>query len=344
MRATIFVLILAMISCGYKKEATGFYDKIYVFGDEALYQSMKATLELTIGHPQEVPVTELKYVLEYRSFDDFDQFNTSKNVLFLIAKDRPSPLNGIPDRLLGPNAKAAVESGEMNFFMAKNAYANNQALLFYVSNNSNQASDDFAEQFFRIKTFEEFDSYTLERMYEDAYAYGENTSSNDAIAEKFGISFRHPAKFTTVDFITTSDSNLVSMFSNSPTRWLWLKSFKAADNDTLTAEKVIALRNFTMSLQFEGDSVVADNEMYVKKEIRKNYQFLRLQGTYKTFDYDKETIIGGGPFLTYAYYDPNKNKIWLADAHVFAPTKRKSLTLMTLETYLMSFYPELIEE
>jgi hypothetical protein len=337
-------MVLVISSCGYKKEATGFYDKIYIFGDEALYKSMKDALEQTLGNPQEVPVNEPKYILEYRSFDDFDQYNTAKNVLFLIAKDHPSPLDGIPDRLLGPNAKAAAEAGEINFFMAKNAYANNQALLFYVCNGSEQAAEHFTEQFYRINTFEQFENYTLERMYSDAYAYGENTSSNSTIAETVGVTFRHPSKFSTVDFNTKPDSNLVSMFSNSPTRWLWLKSFDTVDGDSLTAEKVISLRNYTMSLQFEGDSVVSDNELYLKSELRGDYQFLRLQGTYKTYDNDRVTVIGGGPFITYAYFNPSKKKIWLADAHMFAPTKRKSLTLMTLETYLMSFYPEIRED
>jgi hypothetical protein len=344
MKLFIFSAILLFCSCEYKKEAIGFYDTIYVFGDKSLYDNMKESLRITLGSPLDLPVEEYRYKLEHRSYDEFDRYKMGKNVLFLIAKDREGPLNTVPDHLLGPNAKAAMERGELNFFMAKNAYAEDQALLFYVVQKAANAEAEFVEQFFRVNTFEQFNNYTLERLRNASFAYGENLASSNEISAKLDVRFRHPAKYKIVDFSLDKDSIQFSLFANPPTRWIWGKSIQLNIGDTVTVDRVLALRDEMTNRFFDGDSVDRENIIYSSVKEKDGLNYLRIQGSYITYKEGNKTPIGGGPFISYAFYDKATQSMWLIDGHLYLPGKRKSLKLLEIESILTSFHPRAIKE
>lgn len=335
----ILLSILLLLSCDRKNKATGSYDKIYVFGDKTLFDDMKESLRITLGAPFNLPVEEYRYKLEYRTYEEFDRYKVGKNVLFLIARDRESPLNSVPDHLLGPNAKAAMERGELNFFMAKNAYAENQALLFYVVNKAANAEAEFLEQFFRISTFDQFNNYTLDRLSADMYSYDENEASSEHLSSSLDISFRHPARFNAVDFSTHADSIQFSLFANSPTRWVWAKSVDLEIGDTLNAEFVADIRDTFSTKYLEGDSVDRTSTIYSSRETKDGIPYVRVQGSYITYADSTRTPIGGGPFISYAFYDKAKKRMWLIDGHLYLPGKRKSLRLLELEAILRTFSP-----
>lgn len=163
------------------------------------------------------------------------------------------------------------------------------------------------------------------------YLSGDNNVINGLITEKFGIQLDIPADYKKA--IEDSTTLWVRRDLSDLTSSLLIHTVKYTDEEQLSKEGIKALcdevtrkyitTNTPGSYMLIND---VDLPMYVyKKDIDKAYT-LEARGIWEMkYDYM------GGPFFAYLIKDPQRNRLILIDAFVYAPGKQKRDFMQQLE-------------
>ena len=333
-KSIIFVVLAFIISCDQFKPAQGRNDRIVVFGDEVLWQSMRDTLHETIAAPWNVPGRELKYILAYKKFEDFGLYKNQKNLLFIVAENQKNVLNKLADQIIPATFKPYIENETYNFFLFKNVYAKDQLVMMIVLKNHNTAADIFGSQFKKLETFRKFEEAIQERLLSETFRYQEDDDAHNLMIENHGYSIRTPYRFHMIDNNVNKDSNLVSIFQHYPIQWAITRKLHNVESDQLDVDFLMDHRDIIMNHYFEGDSVDRDGLVISDIEVD-SLKGIRVQGGY--LHYDDGILTSGGPFITYGLYDEELKLVYFLDAQVFDLGKRKSADLMKMESILKTF-------
>ena len=329
----LFIILMYVISCDHVKTAAGRDDRIVVFSEDVLWQTLQDTLKSTLGTPWEVPAVESKYVLDRQPISKFKLYKQQKNLMFIVAKNQKNALNGFVEKIIPKNYQPLIENETFNFFLLKNVYAKNQLLLLFVVNDYNDASRIFGKQFTELETYKKFDELVQERLTKEIYAFSEDKNVSELLSETQGYSLRAPYRFQLVDNKQRNDSNLVSLYSPNPIQWVCARKVFVDETTEIDSDFLVSERNYMMGTFFDGDSVDTDGIITEQNIIIDGLSGIRFQGAYKF--YSKGQIVAGGPFISYALRD--ENMVYFIDAHVMNIGKRKIKDLMRLETIMKTF-------
>lgn len=331
---SIVLIFLVFFSCDQFKKAQGRDDRIVVFGDETLWQTMRDTLRETVASPWQLPGREEKYVLAYKNYKDFNLYKDQKNLMFLISEDQANVLNKVADKLIPKTFKPYIENETFNFFLLKNVYAKNQLVMMVVLKNYKTSAEVFGKQFSSLETFPKFEEAVQERILAELFRFEEDDNAHELMVENHGYSIRTPYKFQLIDNNLSRDSNLVSIFQRYPIQWAITRKLHNVKKEELTPEFLMNKRDIIMNHYFEGDSVDRDELVISDIEVD-SLNGIRVQGGY--LHYDDGILTSGGPFITYGLYDEELELVYFLDAQVFDLGKRKSANLMKVETILKTF-------
>lgn len=163
------------------------------------------------------------------------------------------------------------------------------------------------------------------------YLAGDNKIINSLIIEKFGITMDIPADYKKA--IEDSTTLWLRRDLSDLTSSLLIHTVKYTNESQLSKEGIKALCNEVtrkyITTNTPGSYMLINDEdlpMYVyKKEIDQSYT-LEARGIWEMkYDYM------GGPFFAYLIKDPQRNRLILVDAFVYAPGKQKRDFMQQLE-------------
>jgi hypothetical protein len=328
------IVIIFFFSCNYQKKSEGISNRIVVFSEPILWDTLKDTLKKTIGSPWKLPIHEQKFRLVHKNIEKFKRYKTQKNLMFIVSDDQKNSLNKLSDKIIPSSFKPLIENETYNFFLVKNLYASNQLVFILHLKKTKNAAEIFGHQFTNLETFSTFEKLVEKRFLNELFRFQEDDNAHNMMVENHGYSIRTPYRFQLIDNNTHRDSNLVSIFQRHPIQWAMTKKINDIDEGELSASFLMDHRDKIMLESFEGDSVDRDNIVQSDIEID-GLKGIRIQGSF--VHSENGNPVAGGPFISYGLYDYKDKCVYFLDAQVFDIGKPKSEYLMKMETILKTF-------
>ena len=158
---------------------------------------------------------------------------------------------------------------------------------------------------------------------------GEQTELEDYIATNYGWKIRIQHDYYLVK--ESEDGNFIWLRRLDPDRSLFVYRFKAKGLDREDSGWLIEKRDSLGTIYFESDSVSKEDSYMVNTEFC-GFPAVKLIGIWQN-----HKLFIGGPFRTYAFFDPEQKYIYMVDILVTAPDKRKKPYLDQLEVMANTF-------
>ena len=338
MKFFIYLVFLYLLACYSKKDSFGPFDRLVVFGDPELWEQVEDAVRDSIGRPWELPRMEEKILIDYKNLDEFDIFNTQRNIMFLISFDKNNSLLQFAKRLLSERALNAVNEHSFNFFYQKDVYANNQSLIMFIVDKTDSAEAVFKRQVTKSDALNKFDEYLLERLRNEYFDTRSDQQVMDRMKQEAGFTFRMPPPFVLSDLQPKEKRNIVSIYSQrEPLKWISVHTLDSLSKDQLTDRFVFNQRDSVMFYSFEKQTVVRDGSARKQMISLDGMEGYRYQGNYL---YLQDGLLGGGPFILYALYDENEKRLYMIYGFLLKLKKRKAEALIYSEEMIKTFKRE----
>lgn len=299
---------------------------------ETYNSSALDTFDFRFGRAYPIlPQPEPYFDLRYYEINELDQQPLLRRLkCFLVLADMS--LDDELADMVRKDFRESVDFSESGVKIGRNKWAQDQIIVYIFA--PDQAS--------LIKEINR--SYlTISERIEDSYEYmikstvfvqGENTAIQDSIREKFGVDMKIPA-----DFVSALETDSL----------LWLRQ----EITDISRSIMISRFPYTDPAQFEESGMIRMRDRmgrYVSSTIEGTYmkvnnvdlptfvfQTDELEGLYAVKAEGIWEIEGdflGGPFVSYAILDENRQEVIYVDGFVYSPEKKKKISMVYLDYIL----------
>lgn len=350
--ATILALLLVSCDGDYRPRAVGKEGEVTVVMDsvhwtgpvgEAFRKSVTPWVE-TVPQPEryfDIRHYELSDERTYSSIQDL------KNVVFVAPLSDSSNEATFLRRRLSEDARAAVLDGQSAVVSKPNLWRRSQRIFFVTAATPDAVIESLQERGHEIR--EEIKAVTLQRMQREMYSRARRTEVEDSLMNRhdFAVNVQH-------DFQIAVDTTTES------TGFVWLRRLLAKTRreffvyyeedvspSQLTPEWIYAKRD-SLTRRYLRGNVAGFVRIDYRRALetresdfvdRYGYESRGLWHMVRTTDEEGEfmSVGGGGPFVTYAFYDRPSNRLYLLDGSVFAPDYDKLTFLRQMEVMAHTF-------
>ncbi len=276
----------------------------------------------------------------------FNDIKAQKNVVFIAPLSDSTREASFLRTRLSPEAEEAIQNGQTAVVAKPDLWRQSQRVFFVTAATPQGLIEALERQGERIRrTFHEV---TLERMEREMFEKERQYALEDSLMQRHGftVNVQH-------DYLIAIDTTTES------TGFLWLRRLLTdtrrelivyyednADPSTLTRDWIYATRDSLTRRYLQGNV-----GGYVKIDYRRpleteNRDFL---GRYAFVTYGLWHMVGenengemfqyggGGPFVNYAFYDQDQDRIYMIDGMVFAPNYGKRDFLRQMEVIAHTF-------
>lgn len=348
------VLLFLLVGCegDFRPKATGPEGEITVVMDSSHWTGApgEALRENVAPWVQTLPVTERYFQLRHLELTDermFERVKDLKNVIIAAPLNDSTNETTFLRRRLSDEAEQAILNGQTAVVSKPNLWRRSQR-IYYVS----AASPEDLAQTFRQRGEEvrrTFKEATLQRMNEEMYDEARRSALEDTLMNRhgFAVNVQHDFQIA-VDTTTESEG------------FVWLRRILAKTRreffvyytddigpDEITPEWIYATRDSLTRRHLRGNVQGFVNIDYRRPLETEQISFLDRYG-YETrglwymatpVDGSNELrpVGGGGPFVTYTFYDQDTDRVYVLDGSVFAPDYDKLDFLRQMEVMARTF-------
>jgi hypothetical protein len=321
------MLIIFHWTCSYKDSSYGEFEHIIVFADSMLYENVRPELEQIFDQFVYTPVTEKSFYLDIKPLDLLDNFKQYRNLMFVGLLDGEDNISQYIDKSLSPEIQQAVREGRIFQIFQEDLFAKEQMGIIFSATDLITLKQNLAASAENI--YQQMEKYYFERLERSMFFRGEKTVLEDYIANKLGWKIRIQHDYHLVK--ESDDGNFVWLRRLNPDRSLFIYRFAAKEMDVANSGWLIDLRDSLSTIYYESDSVSKKDTYTVHTEFC-DQPALKLIGVWQN-----HKLFIGGPFRTYAFFDPKQKYIYMIDILVTAPSKRKKPYLDQLEVMANTF-------
>lgn len=320
-------ILAAACSGDYRPNSIGAIDEIYVVMDSTQWNSEAAlALNETFGAQLEtVPGYENKYRLIFRDFrsnQQLEQLKEYKNVIFAAPLDDETNTASFIRALLSSDVEERVRNRDSFAFPLQDQWVKDQWVLLLTS-----VDDDALAQ--KIRNSEEslvghLTDREFERRTREVYRRGEQVELSDQLWENHGWKVRMQH-----DYVQTVDTSNVVVFRRylpDNDRWMWAWWQDDVENiDFVNDEWINATRDSLMEKYLRGQR----DESFITTEYRRLVETSemeldsRLNGFETLGTWRMTGDFMGGPFVSFTYYDPETERLFMIEYGQFAPSVNK---------------------
>ena len=347
----LILLVLSTSACGdgdYRPRARGPEGEIVVVVDDDLWQGpLGSTIRETVGASiYTLPVPEPSFNIEHVTFtstDDLEYVQKKKNVVIIAQlADTTSNESKYLYSRLDANARELVLNGQSAVIQRENLWLKDQ-MVVYVVGATPDALD--AVLWERVEDLQYvFNQKTRTRLAEDMFRKGRQFELEDFLLEShdFAVNAQHDY------FIAIDTTNFVWMrrvIDSNSWRSFFVYYEDGANPNDLTPEWIYSVRDSLTKKYIQGEVAGAVEIAYNRPIVTENVNFLdrygfETRGLWHMAIHQDGKIIpigGGGPFLTYAFYDEDTGRNYLIDGMIFAPNYPKREFLRQVEVIAHTF-------
>ena len=342
----IFFFIVAILTavfsgCGTKPKATGQEDEIYVISDSAEYIEMEASLLQVFGKIIYTPQPEHLFSLIRKSYNELNRVENKKNVIIAAPLNSGSYVSRYINSILDSSVKAIVNKNDSAVFVNKyDLWARDQLVMILTAPDMQTLNDNILKEHDNLLYY--FQKISNARLYNSLY---------NPRYEKVEVEARLLKKYQWIiyvqaDFLLALDKpqdNFVWLRRGHRTdmeRWIFVHWIENGSPAFLNPDSIDSVRNYLTEKYYR----TSDDKSYV--EIADSYKTtteVNFQGRYALMTQglwrfsDKS---GGGPFVSYTFYDEASKRIYMLDGSIFAPKYYKKKLIQQVDVTLQSFKTE----
>jgi hypothetical protein len=158
---------------------------------------------------------------------------------------------------------------------------------------------------------------------------GAESGMEAALEARFGWSLAPPQGYEL--FSTDSDEGFAFLRRTDPDRTVSVY-WQDGEPGFASAEFAIAKRGELGERYFEGDEIEWQRELVIEAVEFAGRPAVRLSGWWAN-----RTLVGGGPFITYCFFEPSQGRVYLVDGSLFAPGMDKVPLMRNLDAIARTF-------
>lgn len=339
-------LFLFLISCSnLKPKATGDETEIITYIDSSLYAQIERPLKSVFHRLLYTPQPESLFIIkpEFQIYS-IDKLKYQKNLMFVSTLDDKGEISLYTQNMLDPVSKELVEKDSAYLFIKKDLWSKGQIVLFLVAKDRetllrrltkdrNEIYLYFRDEFFDRElnaiiseghNKKDIERYFLEKYGWTMFVQHDYYIAKDSAQEKFvWLRRRTPEDMERFIFVHWIDSVY------EPYRFF---------NQVWIAEKRNEItRKFYRTTRDDAWVVIADDPESIKHlyffPVNFNGRYaIRVQGLWRFNDFT-----GGGPFVSYVFYDSTQKRIYFIDGSIFAPRYEKKKLVIQVDALLHTF-------
>ncbi|MBU2505900.1 MAG: DUF4837 family protein [Bacteroidetes bacterium] len=338
--AVLFLLILSASACNTQKPATGNEDEIFVIADTADYYEMEGTLLQVFGKVIYTPQPENLFELKRKRFDDLESIKKRKNIIILSTLESNSELGEYVKNRLDSTVNSMVEKNEEFVFNKYDLWARNQLVMTLVSPDLKQLNMNILREHDRLLGY--FQKISNKRLFKSLYNDKYEKKEIEAkLLKNYGWMIYVQADFQLAKDVP--EDNFVWLrraINTDMERWIFIHWIDNATPVYLNSDSIASVRN----RQTEKFYRTSDEKAYVEiadsyrstTEVNFNGKYaLMTQGLWRFNDKS-----GGGPFVSYTFYDEATKRIYFIDGSIYAPKYYKKKIIQQVDVILQSFMTE----
>ncbi len=175
----------------------------------------------------------------------------------------------------------------------------------------------------------EFETAVRARAVDKLRSAAAESGATDELGRRFGWSLAPPTGY---DFFTTDAADGFVFFRRiRPDRTVFV-FWQEGEEHFVTEEFVVSKRAELSRHYYDGDEIEWRRPLRIEPVEFAGRSALRVSGWW-----GNRERVGGGPFLTYCFYEPTQGRVYLVDATLFAPSMDKVSFARNLDAVANTF-------
>jgi hypothetical protein len=331
----LFAVVLMVVSCGdHLSRALGPETQITIVCGESDWLAYKPAFDATFGRYVYTPQKERVLMVSRIDPVDFDFYRRYRNVIVIGALEGEEEATPIVQAVLDSTAEAAVRDRGEWLFVRDDLWADGQRVMVITSTKRELIVFHMAAEAPRL--FRLVNSEVNRRMRGWLYEKGGRRKTAERLAEEYDWSVYTPDYYA-ADY-THADDRFVSFAKSYPFRWLfvyWEPLPERPPDDSAYAASLegwaLSKRDSLTELHYFGDHLTP-GYAFAEPDTFAGYPAVRIEGLW-----ENDSLLIGGPFVTWAFDEDEQGRRYLVDGQVFAAGKKKMPFLREVEIVARTF-------
>jgi len=343
MKTRIIILTSILISsffiqsCSHKKKAKGLEDEIFVIADSSEFLIIKDALKETFSKVIQTPQPEELFAIKRRSINDLKSLKLKKNIIIAAPINSGSYTSQFLESIIDSTVKKLIMDDSVFVINKYDLWAENQLVMILTSNDINKLADKIIKN--KDDLFYHFRESSNKRIAKGLYnSRFEQKAVEAKLLTNYGWMIYIQADYQVA--MERPEDNFVWLRRGVNTdmeRWIfvhWIDNSSPTflDADSISNERDRLTKKYYTTA--DDSSYVVSYDAYKRdSEINFNNKYaLMTQGLWKFNDES-----GGGPYISYSFYDEDTRRVYMLDGSIFAPKYFKKSIIQQVDVLLHSF-------
>jgi hypothetical protein len=274
-------------------------------------------------------------------FSEYDNKQRRKNIILIAPLNSGSYVSNYIASILDSNILPLVESGEEFVFNKYDVWAQNQLVMILTAPDMAELKQKISDN--RDDLLYYFQKISNKRLFKSLYnAKYERRDIEAKLLNDYGWII-----YVQADFLLAKDvpeDNFVWLRRAAHTdmeRWIFVHWIENASPSLLNADSIAAIRDrltskYYTTMDNSAHVIIADEQEpfnLVVSEVNFNDRYaLMTQGFWRFSNHD-----GGGPFISYSFYDEKTGRVYIIDGSIYAPKYYKKKLIQQVDVTMQSF-------
>jgi hypothetical protein len=273
-----------------------------------------------------------------------DRLRRHKNLLFIASLDEPTYVGSYVRNMLDTASRELVMRDSAFLFIKKDVWANGQILMVLTAKDRETLVKRIIENRSDIYIYfrDEFFQRELDYIYSEGF---NKVEIENSFWDRYGwkILVQHDY-FVAIDSAEERFVWLRRMTPRDMERWIFIHWIDSVYNPErfMTQGWIVKRRNeitrkFYRTIGDDAYVIIADDPESIKYlyffPVNFNGRYaVRVQGLWRFNDFS-----GGGPFVSYIFYDEEQKRLYFIDGSIFAPRYEKKKLVIQVDALLHTF-------
>jgi|GEM_PF-2273289 len=324
--SVIFGMVV-VISCDFQRDAIGEPDAMIVIADSVDWEQTQSLIQETFAPEVPTPRPEPWYDIQYVTPDKFTNFMIYRNIIILSLLREGSPSMRFINRRFSSSLVEKMQAGNLPVAKKEDPWRDNQMLLILTATSREQLATVLQERSEELRGY--FDEMFIQRQREYLYGRYEQKGMQRRLASTYDWTIRVPRDWIIIH--ERPEENFFWLGRHLPIRWMSVYWEEFSNPVVLDSALAVDLRR-TVGREQYGDVRVNTEYLEAAVTTLNGRRAIKIRGLWEHREEAK-----GGPFIGYAYYDPEMERLYYLDAQVFAPDMKKLVFLRRLDVILSTF-------
>jgi hypothetical protein len=305
--------------------AVGEANDLVIVVDSALRGSVGARVEQTFSTESKWMCGEEAYEILVTTPEDFGNLRNRRHVLLVGTWG-----NGRVADLVRKNVARVPISDTAEFHITTDVWAARQVVATLMANSPEELIGYIESH--GNELLEALLTASCERLADGLCAQEEAAGVRAMLEERYGWSLCLPSGY---EFDSgAAEEGFVIFGRRRPDRFVFVRWIDSAEEEGITRDSLIAARDAVCRAYHNGDIVELRRPVLVDTVSFSGRTALRLSGWWGNME-----LVGGGPFRTYCFYDPDGHRTYIVDVSLFAPGLDKTSLMRSLDAIANTFRP-----